>query len=158
MISLSEARLLTPKVTRADLWLDPLCCRDAQNWLETQKSCAVAWSHCFHPGFLCWYLDFIQQRFPEFFSGPMKPYFQKPWRMTLYRDFMHYQLSMPAWLVSFFMWWFEKDRDLARFAFWVVTGYFDEQRDRRPGYWWSYTALDIKNLHPGAEFFLSEES
>lgn len=147
-------------ITRSDIWLDPLCCREAQDWLEDQNSCAAAWSRCFNPSFVCWFLDFFQARIPDFAS--IEPsssglFTRRPWRMILYRDFFHYEMGFPPFLVSLFLFYIRKNKKFSLWVFWLVVGYFDGQRDAKiPPFWWNYTTTDIKALYQAARGFLSE--
>jgi hypothetical protein len=148
------------KISRADIWLDPLCCREAQAWLETQPSCATAWERCFHPFFVCWFLDYVRGQVPGFASIEKESlglFTRTPWRVLVYRDFFAYEMGFPAWAVSLVLWGVRKSRRFSLWVFWFVDGYFETRRGKNDmAHWWIYTATDIKALYQAARGFLSE--
>ena len=147
-------------ITRADVAKEPLCCEEAQFYLMRHRNAVEAWNRCFHPGFLCWFLDYVRTRIPDF-DATLTPrglsFTRTPWRMILYRDFFHYEMGFPGWLIHLILGILPKSRRLSLWVFWLVVGYFDGQRNQKnPAHWWIYTATDLKTLYQGVRGFLSE--
>lgn len=152
------------KITRADGWLDPLCCPEGKYFLEKYKTTLEAWDACTRPDFICWALDFMRPRIGAaiigFQADPYSPVTQTPYRRILIKTFLQHQLKLNPWLVNSLMRWSAKHEWWAKTLFYLEVGYFDCARadsNEPPPIWWEPCAKAIKLLYQDVRPFLSEE-
>jgi hypothetical protein len=130
----------------------PQCCKPGASYLSHRKNLIDAWSKCGNPFFVCWCLDFmVDMRLePPVVPGDvehlddftMKSFFMRPWRIQLYKDFLIHELGIWRALRPF-LFGLLKNRKICLFLYWLSNGYAD---DRRNGYWWGFSAHNIKAL------------
>lgn len=154
---LKSTLLRLEKITKTRVWLDPSCCREGQNYIETGRSALSTWDKCNRPDFLCWYLDVYRSESPGMIPAGTPPT-RTPWRLILYRDFFLFECKVPRFLVRFILSGVKSSRRYAMWVFWFVTGYFDSVRlDKVPAWWWIHTAGEIKEEFQSIRVNLSDK-
>lgn len=144
------------RIRRADLWLDPMCCKEGQQWLESQPNMVLAAENCFNPAFCCWFLDYFHDHGFKI-ALEDRHFSQRFWRITLYEFFLKEELAWPGPLVRILLWIAKKNVRTATLLFWLSNGWFEShRRPTRIPVWWLSCSSEIKELYQGVRGFLSE--
>ncbi len=155
------------KLSLCDVWEDPLLCRDGLEFTLTRSNLAQAWDQLVHPGYFCWFLDFVYSKFQFVPKGNLrlddlknqnlKGFQRRFYRMILYEDFLKYELGLPSWWIPVVMGAIRKNSTFSTWFFWFITGYFDSRRPpQAPAHWWIYTIAELRLIYYPVRDLLSE--